>query len=160
MEVASVKGTRPAASPPSLRASRRNALQRHYENGCAAPNEANFHQMELAAGVCRIAGYIREGGLVHLNKRSQCACNRWLRKRLEITGRVGRPGGKSQIAQEVQVGSGKCQGDRGRGQVLRVFALREETPCGVTTNTAVPRQTKPISSRWHWRRAPAGEEAI
>jgi hypothetical protein len=32
---------RPAASPPGLPASRRNALRRHYEHGCAVPNEAN-----------------------------------------------------------------------------------------------------------------------
>jgi hypothetical protein len=31
----------PAAGPTGLPASRRNALRRHYEQGCAAPNEAN-----------------------------------------------------------------------------------------------------------------------
>jgi hypothetical protein len=40
------------------------------------------------------------------------------------------------------VSSWKWQEDR--GQVLPVFPLREETPCGVTTNTPVPCQTKPI----------------
>jgi hypothetical protein len=54
---------------------------------------------------------------------------------------------------ELQVGSGKFQANKDRRRVLRVFPLREETPCGlrraqssrVTTNTAAPCETKPIS---------------
>ena len=42
------------------------------------------------------------------------------------------------------VSSWKWQVARGQGKVLPVFPLREETPCGVTTNTPVPCQTKPI----------------
>ena len=45
---------------------------------------------------------------------------------------------------ESQVGSGKFQANKSRRRVLRVFPLREETPCGVTTNTAGPCETKPI----------------
>jgi hypothetical protein len=45
----------------------------------------------------------------------------------------------------VGVSSGKWQVHKAQQCVLRVFPLREETPCGVTTNTAVPCQTKPIS---------------
>jgi hypothetical protein len=41
-------------------------------------------------------------------------------------------------------GSGKGQANKGRRRAFRGFPLREETPCGVTTNAVVPRQTKPI----------------
>ena len=61
---------------------------------------------------------------------------------------------------ELQVGSVESQADKGRRRVLRVFALREETPCGVTTNTPVPRQTKPISIGWNWWQVLGGWKAI
>ena len=51
---------------------------------------------------------------------------------------------QSQFRKGFQVGSGKGQGNRGQRSLRRVCPVREETPCGVTTNTAVPYQTKPI----------------
>jgi hypothetical protein len=56
----------------------------------------------------------------------------------------GPPCKQSQFRKGFQVGSGKWQGNRGQRGLRRVCPLREETPCGVTTNTAVPYQTKPI----------------
>ena len=51
------------------------------------------------------------------------------------------------------MGSGKCQAGKAQRRVLRVFPLREETPCGVTTNTAGPCETKPIPAGGHrWAR--------
>ncbi len=42
---------RPAASPPRLPASRRNALPRHYEHGCAMRNKANCRSPARSNGM-------------------------------------------------------------------------------------------------------------
>ena len=149
MEVASFKGMRPAASPPGLRASRRNALRRHYEHDCAAPNEANFQRMELAGGVCRIGAYIRDGRLVHLNKRSQFACNRWLRKGLERTRWAGRPGEQRQFRRGFKLEVASVKGTEGEAKSSGsshfklptwLFLLARDCPPALAPNEANSQQ--------------------
>ena len=102
-----LQGRVPSTWAFELHTSRRNALRRHYEHGCAVPNKANWRARTLA-----LLGAIVQN--------------------------------KANFG-ESQVQSGKCQGNRAQGQVVRVFPLqtsdlavpaRDGPPCGVSTNKA------------------------
>ena len=134
-----------AASPPRLPASRRNALRRHYEHGLAVPNKPNW-------AIRRASDSSRPGPKSPFctnepnwpsSGADQVPC-RW---KAEDVGR-GRPNLPRAAFKAV------LQTESRSRRAKRSQSGRQETPCGVTTNTPVPRQTNPISGaagRRPWR---------